>query len=95
MSKETDAIHGAVAAPVEQLVRPLVAAYSTITFAFCDATAAMRQFSNIVRLYVDQRGRRRMPAQLRRRGPRGRARVLKARRDSLGFRCWPNAELSR
>ena len=49
------------------------------------ATLAMRQFADAGRRYVARRGRRRMPAQLRMRGPRGRARVLQARRDSLGF----------
>lgn len=63
----------------------LAAAYSGLNSAFCGDKMAILQFADTWRSYVARRGRRRMPCQLMRRGPRGRSRVLKARRDSLGF----------
>lgn len=70
--------------PVEEVLGRMAASTSTVS-ATPPATLAMRQFADAGRRYVARRGRRRMPAQLRMRGPRGRARVLQARRDSLGF----------
>ncbi len=63
----------------------LATAYRELNIAYCGATLAMQEFADTGRRYVAWRGRRRMPAQLRMRGPQGRARVLQARRDSLGF----------
>ena len=63
----------------------LATAYRELNIAYCGATLAMQEFADAGRRYVVWRGRRRLPAQLRMRGARGRARVLKGQQNSLGF----------
>lgn len=85
MNSTEHEVHSRGGSALSEGLGHLATAYRELNIAYCSATLAMQEFADTGRRYVAWRGRRRMPAQLRMRGPQGRARVLKARRNSLGF----------